>query len=101
VALLIRARLRWKLDSDTRIAMAIGPVASVVTDRISQSSGEVFTASGRLLDEMKRVRLALAASPHTQPHFPWIGHAINLLDLKVTEWTPRQAEAVALVLLAP
>lgn len=101
IALLVRAALRWTCGMDTRVAIAVGPVDTIVADRISQSTGAAFLASGRLLDSMKSGRLAIAQTPILQAHAAWIGVAFGLIDRQVSQWTRRQAEIVRLALLDP
>jgi hypothetical protein len=101
VAFLLRAGLRADCDMDTRAAIGIGTVSELDEARISRSTGEAFLASGRLLDDMRAHRLALAPSPATQAHFPWIGVALALADRLIAGWTQRQAELVRLALLTP
>jgi hypothetical protein len=100
-ALLIRAALRADCDMDTRIAIGIGPVEAVDAARVSRSVGEAFLVSGRMLDAMRRGKLALAQAAHTPPQGPWLEAALGLLDHIAGGWTRRQADLVRLRLTRP
>ena len=99
-ALLIRATL-GKLEADTRISIAIGTADLIELTRISLSSGEVFTLSGRTLDDARgRSELTGALPERAGPLvilFPTYLHMCSSLS---GSWTKRQAEAVAEALAA-
>lgn len=98
LAVTIQAYLLGTAGIDTRICIGIGGYDSVVPEKISLSQGEAFVLSGRGLKEMpsdRRLTLHLSdALPRTSAHLLWA--ATTLLDGIATDWTPKQAQAVAL-----
>jgi hypothetical protein len=102
-ALFLRAVVRSAetTKADTRIAIGWGPVdqAGLNLQRISESTGEAFTRSGRALKEMRRhSRLVLdAALPSGEARYLRV--ALGLVDEVAASWTPRQAQTLALALL--
>jgi len=107
MALLVRAALVAGGLSDSRIAIAIGPVDRIDPTGVSLSTGPAFTSSGAALDGMGRARLALvlmndAAGDHSDSRLGALASAaIGLLDPYVTGWTSRQAEVARLYLGRP
>lgn len=102
-ALFLRAVVRSYEGAkiDTRIAVAWGAVdaAALNPDRISESTGEAFTESGRALQGMKK-RCRLVWHPgRSLAHGGFLKSAVSLLDECTSRWTSRQAEAVVLALL--
>ncbi len=102
-ALFLRAEVKSleKLKIDTRAAIAWGAVNedTLNLERVSESTGEAFTASGHLLEEMpKRSRLLLRTG-ETLPESLFLGSAVSLVDELAARWTPRQAQTLALALL--
>ncbi len=80
---------------DTRVAIGIGPADSIVKDRISNSSGPAFTASGKALDVMGNNTLSLATD--NELDFSWENLRIGivpLLDCVVRDWTAPESRAV-------
>jgi len=76
----------------TRIAVGLAPVDQVPGPDLSNAHGAAFAVSGRALAHMKRgERLRLAGKGIT----PCLAAFIGLLDDRITDWTPEQAEAVA------
>ncbi len=102
-ALFLRAVVRsHKIPRiDTRIAIAWGTVDefTITSDRISQSTGEAFTESGRALKNMaKKHRMIFLHGEHlVQSGFS--RGATLLLDELVRQWTSHQAAAISLALL--
>lgn len=76
----------------TRIAVGLAPVDQVPGPDLSDAHGAAFAVSGRALAQMDRAeRLRLAGDGIT----PCLAAFIRLLDDRITDWTPEQAEAVA------
>lgn len=79
----------------TRIAVGLASVDQVPGPDLSNAHGAAFAVSGRALAQMKRgERLRLAGRGIT----PCLAAFIGLLDDRITDWTPEQAEAVAHVI---
>jgi len=110
----IRAQLYFKalvkavkgLSADTRIALAWGKIdeSTVNPERISESTGEAFTLSGRALAEMDKSRRLTMKLPDTltqdkESAYSLLPHTILLLDEISKRWTEKQAEAVVFALL--
>lgn len=100
VALLIRCALKTGIDSkrmDTRIAIAIGTADYMPEGDIETGDGEVFRASGYLLESLSRqTHLGCrwpAASSSTLEEV--LDAMLQLLDSVVNQWTVRQARAVS------
>ncbi|MBN1266410.1 MAG: hypothetical protein JXA25_13010 [Anaerolineales bacterium] len=99
IALLIRCILKTGInnkDMDTRIAIAIGAADYLPEGNIETGDGEVFRASGYLLESLSR-------QTHLGCRWPAAGSAtveevldamLQLLDSIVNQWTVRQARAV-------
>jgi len=98
-AVFMRAGLRVHSDGktrfDTRIAIGIGVVETIVKRRISDSRGPAFTRSGNTLDVMKDSRLAYASGGESASAEDLLSNGIvPLLDCIVTDWTAVEARAV-------
>ena len=83
---------------DTRVAIAVGPAERLVPEAISRSSGSAFTQSGGLLDGLGSDRLGFSAASGQAAES--LGEILSgwlpLLDLHLTQVSPRQAEALLL-----
>lgn len=92
-ALLMYARLAAEPGLPaTRIAVGLASVDHVPGPDLSDAHGAAFAVSGRALSQMDRAeRLRLAGNGIT----PCLAAFIRLLDDRITDWTPEQAEAVA------
>lgn len=96
LALLIKATLRSRVGADTRISVGIGRVEQIVADRISMSTGEAFTLSGRGLDKMTVYFDLTGALPERAgPMTRWLPAVMHLCSGLARRWTRRQAETVA------
>lgn len=98
-AIYLRAVLRSAVDVDTRIAIGLGEVEAIDASRISLSTGEAFTLSGRALDQLpasKRMTISLPA--RVTQLGPWMPVVAELCDGLIAEWQRRQAEIVSLAL---
>lgn len=98
-AIYLRAILRSAVDVDTRIAIGIGRVEAIDPTRVSLSSGEAFTLSGRALDHLaasKRMTIALPA--RVSQLGPWMPVVAELCDGIIADWQRRQAEIVSVAL---
>ncbi|NMM48211.1 transcriptional regulator [Marinigracilibium pacificum] len=89
--LVIKSLLLFKVEVDTRLALGIGS-KTFSGDSISESNGEAFINSGRLLKELKNVSMAIKTP------FDDFDDSINLMlelgCLTFDKWTPSSAEAV-------
>lgn len=93
VAIQIRSLLRSKFDFDTRISIAIGEYSNIHPSHISLSSGEVYTDSGKGLDEMKGGQNLKFTAHNTRPELEkWIEMSMLLCDVIINDWTKKQAE---------
>lgn len=105
MALFLRAVIKSdvKLKLDTRIALGWGAVDQDILNpnRISESTGEAFTLSGRALQNMeKHSRFVVSISDDlSTPATRMFQAAIGLLDELLTRATPRQMQALSLALL--
>lgn len=79
----------------TRVAVGISTVDHIPGPGLSDAHGAAFAVSGRALAQMERAeRLRVAGHKVT----PRDAALIALLDDRISDWTPEQAEAVAHVL---
>lgn len=79
----------------TRIAVGVSTVDHVPGPDLSDAQGPAFAVSGRLLAEMERgERLRMAGSRMNALQVAFLG----LLDDRIADWTPEQAEAMACAL---
>ncbi len=108
LALYFRALVKASegLTADTRIAVAWGQIdkETLNPDRISESTGQAFTLSGRALAEMDRSKhLAMAISDSfgldLYEGFKFLPPSMLLLDVVSGRWTEKQSEMMVLALL--
>ena len=92
VLVLANLHSRPKL-AQTRLAVAVGEVATLPQTGLASANGEVFTASGHTLDGMTTQRLLFDSGEHG---WPWKTPLFSYLDWQSFRWSPEQAEAVAL-----
>jgi|GEM_PF-433723 len=102
VIVYLRAGLRTAFPStlasatDCRIALAIGPVQHF-SENITESIGEAFTVSGRLLETMHKSGFLEAQTP-----LPEITHELNtefaLCNEIIRRWTTSQSQLVPMLL---
>ena len=93
----LRARLlALQPQSDTRIAIGLGPVERLERE-VSHSVGSAFTLSGRMLDQMKGRRAFGVAAPG-EDAVPWLPPLLSLCDALVSRWKPEQARIAAAAL---
>lgn len=103
-ALFLRTALKMESDAttkyDSRISIGIGTVDSIAEERISDSRGPSFTLSGRGVESMKGVSLALSiATERAEGWSDMTGAVIPLLDCIATDWTPTESRAVNAALM--
>jgi hypothetical protein len=105
IALLMRCYLKseknfpnksYKLD--TRIAIGIGKV-SYKGNALSESDGEVFRYSGRLLDGMKKMPQKIAIQTSWESINIELNNYLQLLEAIISKWTSLQADAIYYKLL--
>jgi hypothetical protein len=92
-ALLMYARLAANPDlPKTRIAVGISTIDRLPGPDLSDADGAAFAISGRALSQIERgEHLRIAGDKIT----PIRAALIALLDDRISDWTPEQAEAVA------
>jgi hypothetical protein len=99
IALYVRASLkREKLFTvDSRISIAWGEVdmAQVNPERMSESTGDLFTVSGRALNGLKKNALMCFTLLNNDDLTMSLGSTVTLLDVLVRQWSWEQARAVA------
>ncbi len=100
LALLIRTSLRAQVEADTRISIGIGRVDNIEHGKISLSTGEAFTLSGRALDDMGNYfQLTAAVSDGAGPIVDWVPLTFQLCGAIMRTWTRRQSEIVGTALM--
>ena len=94
------------LNADTRIALAWGQIdeSTINPERISESTGEAFTLSGRALAEMDKSRRLIMKTPDTVAEnklndYAFLSYTLLLLEEITDNWTEKQAEAIIPALL--
>ncbi len=98
-AVFLRAVLRSAVNVDTRIAIGLGRVDAIDASRISLSTGEAFTLSGRALDQLPASRRMTISLPARVPVLGrWMPVVAELCDGLIADWQRRQAEIVSIAL---
>lgn len=94
------------LNVDTRIALAWGRIdeSTINPERISESTGEAFTLSGRALAEMDKSRRLIMKLPDAVVKnkfndYAFLSYALILIEEITNKWTEKQAEAIIPALL--
>lgn len=94
------------LKADTRIALAWGRIdeSNINPERISESTGEAFTISGRALAEMDKseyltMNIAENADQEWQEFMKVLQPTMLLLDVLSGRWTEKQARFIESSLL--
>lgn len=101
-ALFFRARLKYQLDADTRIAIGIGASAVPFEGSPSQATGEAFLLSGHALDGMPRYcNLTVALPDRAAALARWAPGMAGLCDALIGEWTQRQSQIICHAILNP
>lgn len=98
-AMYLRAVVKSRSKTDTRVSIAIGSGDRLNTAKISQSTGETFTRSGRELDSIGSRRLVLSMEGNDLALLS--GTVAMLLDRIASGWSTKQAEAMCRVLENP
>jgi hypothetical protein len=95
-ALLFRATMISR-SLDTRLAIGIGTVDVLPSDRVPTGDGEAFRISGKALDGMGRDErmIVRAQGPIGSMEPATLDVLVALMDALVSTWTPGQAAAVA------
>jgi hypothetical protein len=89
------------MKADSRVAVAWGAVdtGSLKPERISESTGEAFTRSGRALKTMRKQGRLVLDDGEACGEWRFLRTSVTLVDELASRWTPRQAETVAVALL--
>ena len=102
IALYLRASLKREkaFSVDSRISMAWGEIdpQQVNPQRISESTGELFTLSGRRLAGLKKASLMCFSALHDDYLSEAVGSSLGLIDVLVQQWSWEQARAVVATL---
>ncbi len=102
-ALYLRATLKREKEFsvDSRVSMAWGEldISLINRERVSESIGEVFTVSGRRINELKRPLLMCFAAPQHPVFSATVDATFGLIDTLVRPWSPEQARVVVETLL--
>jgi hypothetical protein len=100
VALTIQAALLSEIDVRTRISIGVGGADFIDARRVSLSTGEAFTLSGRALDAITGYFDLTGALPERAGALVrWLPASLHLCSGLMRPWTRRQAEIVSLALL--
>jgi hypothetical protein len=98
-AIFLRA---WLLSSglaDTRVVIGMGTVDRINIDKITLSTGQAFTSSGHMLDDLSQFfRMSIAVPTENIELANWLPVVGHLCDMIVAQWTKRQAEIVRTIL---
>ena len=92
VLVLANLHSRPKL-AQTRLAVAVGEVATLPQTGLASANGAVFTSSGRDLDGMTTDLLIFSGQP---PDAKWQRPLFSYLAWQSSRWSAPQAEAIAL-----
>lgn len=97
-ALIFRSYLFGEHAIETRVAIGIGTISSLNPAKISLSHGEAFVLSGHALSETPSDRrITIATSPALPSNLaPLLDASCALLDALSSDWTEKQAQAIAL-----
>lgn len=94
-ALYLRVGLIAFESSDTRLAIGIGEIDTIVEDRISQSTGSAFTLSGHALDELgSKNRLGIALPSRFGEIQDWLALNLRLCHALLRRLKAKQAQAL-------
>lgn len=90
------------LKTETRVAVAWGGVdaESLKPERISESTGEAFTLSGRALKNMRKQGRLILDAGESSGEGRFLRASVALVDELADHWTSRQAQVVAMALLS-
>jgi hypothetical protein len=95
VALFLRTSLLSGNLGDTRVVIGLGKVERVNTKRISLSTGQAFTLSGRELDKLTQYfRMSIVLPEEARVLGDWLRIVGHLCDMLIGHWTSRQAEII-------
>lgn len=91
----LRASLLAGGLTDTRVAIGLGEVEVISSERVSLSTGQAFVLSGKALDRMTGYSSMTIEVPRSAgPLSDWLRVAGHLCDALIAQWTTRQAELV-------
>jgi hypothetical protein len=100
MGLYFRSASQSQFDStafDTRMAIGVGSISFLPEHDVSAGDGAAFRRSGEALNELGRGRRMVFVGPPTMPAFERsaISAITGLIDAIASNWTARQAQAVA------
>lgn len=96
VALFYRAFLRARMEShdfNTRIGVAIGELDFVPRDSVSEGQGEVYTLSGKALENLPNT-VSMSFLSSNNLHKKCLNTIVQLIDSLSTRWTDKQSLAI-------
>jgi hypothetical protein len=98
-AIFLRASLLMNNLADTRVVIGLGTTENINTKRISLSTGQAFTLSGRELDKLTQYfRMSIAIPQNVKILASWLALIGQLCDILISHWTRRQAHVIRLAL---
>ena len=98
-AVFLRASLLAEPRVDSRVSIGLGRVEKISRGRISLSTGEAFSLSGRALDQMTQYsRMTIEVPQSAGAMAAWFPVIAGLCDSLISQWTARQAEIVCLAI---
>lgn len=99
-AIYVRATLRSEnMPFDSRIGVGLGDFDQIDAERISLSTGEAFTISGRMLDALAGATgISVGLASPLDRRVRWVQPLTGLCSAIVDHWTERQADLVCRML---
>ena len=95
VGVFLRASLLSGGLADSRVAIGLGEVEEISSERVSLSTGRAFVLSGKALDRMTLyANMTIEVPKSAGPLSVWLPVASHLCDSLIGQWTMRQAEFV-------
>jgi len=99
VAVFLRTSLLGSNLGDTRVVIGLGKVEKVNSKRISLSTGQAFTLSGRELDNLTHYfKMSIVLPEEARALGDWLRIVGHLCDMLIGQWTRRQAEIIRVAL---
>lgn len=102
LALILQARLKANGKAGTRISLSIGAADDIQPQKISLSTGEAFTLSGRGLAAMSsQFDLDITLTDQTRDTASLARALVRMTSAFANDWTARQAEIISLAITWP
>jgi hypothetical protein len=100
LALQIKSIVKQISGLDARVAIGIGK-KSFHSPKISESTGDAFVRSGRLLERMKKKNLTMAVKSHDQQFDEEMNMMFRLALIIINSWSINSAETAEIMLSNP